>query len=44
MQLEEDRSRPERADLIEGEFQGISGLEKGNGKVRGEKAVNDTEV
>lgn len=32
MQLEKDRSRPEHADLIEREFYGVTGLEKGNEK------------
>lgn len=42
MELEKDRSRLEHADLIKREFYG--GLEKGNGKVRGEKAVILTQV
>lgn len=44
MQLEKDRSRPEHADLREREFYGVSKLEKGNGKVRGEKALIDAEL
>lgn len=38
------RSRPEHADSIERDFYWVSGLKKGDGKVRGEKAVIDKEV